>query len=356
MKNTHSAKTWIALFLVISLLMMAVLAGTVYLVDPYFQFRVKDNTYFLSAPYVNAGLIQNYDYDTAIVGSCMIGNFDMDQFRETLDAKPLKVENGGMGPNAIATYLNYIAKAGKASRYFVNIDLASFQSGADGVLNEYLMMDDLRSLGKYLFGYETWFRFMPVDCGLMLYKAWRGEFPPGKLAQRTSIDQNGAWNLSEKFGRDVVIYNREENLYEVSEVDLNNLQERLLTQIDGFLARVDFDAGSYTFIFPPYSTLYWCDTQDQAYFDTFLEAKEYFVMQLLARGCDVYDFQSAPLTNDLDNYQDSTHYCADVNRWMAECFVSGDYRVTQENYASLEEALKENTVSFRMENAELFEE
>ena len=109
---------------------MAVLAGTVYLVDPYFQFRVKDNTYFLSAPYVNAGLIKNYDYDTAIVGSCMIGNFDMDQFRQELDAKPLKVENGGMGPNAIAAYLNYIAKAGKASRYFVNIDLASFQSGS----------------------------------------------------------------------------------------------------------------------------------------------------------------------------------------------------------------------------------
>lgn len=354
MKDLQNPKAWIASFLILSILILAVFAASAYAIDPYFRYRVKDNEYFLSAPYVNAGLIRNYDYDTVIVGSCMIGNFDMDRFRGELDAKPLKIENGAMGPNAIAAFLEYAGKAGKASNYYVNIDLATYQSDTDGVLNAYLMEDDLLSTGKYLLGYETWFRFIPVDCGLMLYKAWRGEFPSGKFTQRTSIDQNGAWNLDESFGRDVVVSNRLANLYEVSEVNLDNLYPRMIGQIDEFLSEVDFETGSFTFIFPPYSTLYWCDAQDQGYFETFLQAKKYFVQNLLDRNCTVYDFQSAQWANDLDNYQDSTHYSPDVNDWMLDCFVSGDYRVTAENYDALETALIENTKTFRAENMELF--
>lgn len=354
MKNSQNAKMWIASFLALSILILSVFAGIAYIIDPYFQYRVKDNEYFLSAPYVNAGLIKNYDYDTLIIGSCMIGNFDMDQFRDELNVKPLKIENGAMGPNAISAFQNYADTIGRASQYIINIDLASYQSGEDGVLNEHLLKDDLLSKGKYLLGYETWFRFIPVDCGLMLYKAVLGDFPPGKFTQRTSIDQNGAWNLDETFGREVVVDNRLANRYEVSAVDLNNLHERMMKQIDSFLSKINFDSGSFTFIFPPYSTLYWCDTQDQGYFDTFLEAKKYFIHELLDRGCTVYDFQSAEWTNDLDNYQDSTHYCPDVNDWMFDCFLSGDYLVTAENYDTLEHNLIENTHTFRMKNADLF--
>ena len=354
MKNAQCAKTWIASFLVLSILILALLSGVAYAVDPYFQYRVRDNSYFLSAPYVNAGLIRNYDYDTLIIGSCMIGNFDMDRFRNELDMNPVKIENGAMGPNAIATFQNYASQIGRAKNYYINIDLTSYQAGEDGVLNEYLLKGDLLSTLKYLLGYETWFRFIPVDCGLMLYKSLLGQFPEGKFTQRTSIDQNGAWNLDEQFGRDIVIDNRLANRYAVSEVDLTNLQERMILQIDDFLSDIDFSAGNFTFIFPPYSTLYWCDTQDQGYFDTFLEAKRYFIRELLDRNCTVYDFHSAPWANDLNNFQDSTHYCADMNDWMFDCFLTGDYMVTAENYDTLEANLIANTEVFRTENLELF--
>lgn len=354
MKTSQTAKMWIASFLALSVLILAGISGIAYAIDPYFQYRVKDKEYFLSAPYVNAGLIKNYDYDTLIIGSCMIGNFDMDRFRNELGMKPVKIENGAMGPNAIATFQNYASDIGRAKNYYINIDLASYQTDEDGVMNEHLLKDDLLSTGKYLLGYETWFRFIPVDCGLMLYKAWRGEFPPGKFTQRTSIDQNGAWNLDERFGRDVVIDNRLANRYEVSAVDLDNLYDRMMIQIDEFLSEIDFESGSFTFIFPPYSTLYWCDAQDQGYFDTFLDAKRYFVQELLAKNCTVYDFQSAQWANDLDNYQDSTHYCADMNEWMFDSFLTGAYMVTAENYDTLEANLIANTHAFRAENAELF--
>ena len=354
MKKTLHARAWIASVLALSILILAVLSGIAYIVDPYFQYRAKDNTYFLTATYLNPGLIKNHEYDTLIVGSGMIGNFNPDQFREELNLNPLKVECGSMGPVTTAAYLNFAADARKAQHYFVNIDLASFWKEDKTVTNEYLMKNDLLSKLQYLLGYETWFRFIPVDCGLMLYKAWVGEFPSGKLSQRTSIDQNGAWTLGEEFGRDIVVNNRETGLYEVSSVELNNLYENMIVQIDSFISKVDFESGSFTFIFPPYSALYWCDAQDEGYLDIFLDAKCYFIQKLMDNNCTVYDFQSADLTRDLDNYKDSTHYCADVNTWMAQCFANGSYQVTQQNLFSLQEKLIENTEIFRSENASLF--
>lgn len=354
MKNTLSAKRWIASFFALTFLILLLLSGFAYWVDPYFQFRAKDNTYFLSAPYVNAGLVRNYEYDTLIIGSCMIGNFNMDRFRDELHVNPLKVESGGLGPDGIAAYLRFAADAGKASRYIVNIDLATFQSAESAIPNEYLMKDDLLSRAKYLLGYETWFRFLPVDCGLMLYKTCLGEFPPGKLSQRTSIDENGAWNLSERFGRDIVVHNRLANQYEVSEVDLNGLYDRLIFKIDRFLSGIDFDSASFTFIFPPYSALYWCDAQDLGYFDTFLAAKNYFIQQLLDRNCTVYDFQAAEETCNLDYYKDSTHYSSALNHWMTDCFVRGDYLVTKENCELMQKKLIETAAIFRAENPDLF--
>ena len=354
MKKQLTAKRWIAFFLILSVLFLTFLASVAYIIDPFFQFRVKDNSYFLTAPYVNAGLIKNHDYDTLIVGSCMIGSFDMNQFRNELGLNPLKAESGSMGPNSIAAYINYAASVGKAKHYFVNIDLASYQAGSDDIINHYLMKTDFLSRFQYLLGYDTWFRFIPVDCGLMLYKSILGDFPSGKMTQRTSIDFNGTGRLEEKHSRAIVVRNREAHLYEVSPVVLENLQERFTEQIDSFISQIDFSAGSFTFIFPPYSTLYWCDAQDLGYFDAFMSAKDYFIQELLARNCTVYDFQSADVANDLDNYKDSTHYSPAINAWMTECFASEDYLVTAENQSFLQEQLLENTKIFRAQNPDLF--
>ena len=189
----------------------------------------------------------------------------------------------------------------------------------------------------------------------MLYKSILGDFPSGKLTQRTSIDLNGTGRLEDKYSRAIVVRNRESHLYEVSPVALENLQERLVEQIDSFISKIDFSVGSFTFIFPPYSTLYWCDAQDLGYFDTFMSAKDYFIQELLARDCTVYDFQSADVANDLDNYKDSTHYSPGINAWMAECFVAEDYLVTEENQSFLQEQLLKNTKIFREENPDLFD-
>ena len=50
----------------------------------------------------------------------------------------------------------------------------------------------------------------------------------------------------------------------------------------------------------------------------------------------MYDFQSAEIVFDLDNYKDITHFHGQINDWMVSCFARGEYladtdRIKQSN-------------------------
>ena len=77
-----NAKKWILAFFAMSLALMLFFSVTAWVIDPFFQFRVKDNAYLLRGWFVDSGLIRNYDYDILFLGSSMVQNFDMDLARE----------------------------------------------------------------------------------------------------------------------------------------------------------------------------------------------------------------------------------------------------------------------------------
>ena len=104
--NKPSPLKWIRNFLCILLAILLFLSGIAYIVDPFMQFRVRDNAYFLEEWYVSGGLIKNYDYDTLILGSSVTQNFDMDVFRQELGVKPLHIGLGAMSPEEMAEFLN----------------------------------------------------------------------------------------------------------------------------------------------------------------------------------------------------------------------------------------------------------
>lgn len=351
----HIAQRWIASFLAIVLAVMALLSGIAYIVDPFFQFRVKDNSYMLSGWFVGSGLIENYDYDTLIVGSSMTQNFDMGVFRSELGVKPLHVGLGGIRSSEIHQLMNAAYDANKAKDYFICVDLLAFTGdSAESRYPKYLLKKDAFSRLRYLLSYEAWFRYIPVDVCFMLLDRLGVDLPL-KFAYSKSVDRLEDWRLDYTFGKDVVLNNYVSDKYSVSEVDVENLYERMTAHIDDYLLKFQFEKGTHTFFFPPYSSLYWCDAQNGGYFDACLSAKQYFVERATEYGANVYDFQCAGFTVDLNNYKDTTHYRPEINDWMVECFANRDYFATIENYDIFQEKLIENTNSFRSEYSELFE-
>ena len=127
--------------MVLLLALISLLCAVTYIVDPYFQYRVKDNSYMLNGYYVGPGLIRNYDYDTLIIGSSMTQNFDMDIFRENLGNSPLHIGLGAMNWTEIKEMLCFADSVGKATDYYVCVDLGGFRDNRESRLATYLLDD-----------------------------------------------------------------------------------------------------------------------------------------------------------------------------------------------------------------------
>lgn len=347
-------RKWILLIICIVMAVLIVCNLLTYIVDPFFQYRFKDNQYFIHTRYCAPGLIKTYDYDTIIIGSSMTQNFDMDLFRTELDCSPLHIGVGGMSDEDLVEYVLLSNKIGKADSYYLCIDIAEFRKQSESRTVDYLMRDDLLSHIQYAISYESLFRFIPVDI-LFTNVAKQGYSLPSSFAYKMGIDRFGYWGHEYSYGEEVVINGRKTGAYRVSEVDTTGLYEKMVDGIDAFFSQLNLRDANYFFFFPPYSSLYWCDAQEEGYFDAYLDAKEYFVEKAAESGAIVYDFQGADLTTNLDNYKDATHYSPEINDWMTNCFSLKENVITPDNCSEYREKIIVNMESIRKEYPAIFE-
>lgn len=331
MRNAIPAKRWLIIFLSIFLAAVTVIGMTAYLVDPFYQFRYEDRTYFNNtAKFPGPGLVKNYEYDTLIVGSSMTQNFDMELFRQELGVEPLHIGIGGMGLDELLSYIMLCERTGKCDNYYIGIDQYMLTDSIDFITPEYLFNDDPVSALRYLFSYESWFRYIPLDVVLSVISRMSVTMPD-KLQQAKNIDYLGNWENDYTFGEDVVIKNYLNNNYGVSSVETDDLYLRMTMQTDKLFEQLPGDKTRYRFFFPPYSVLFWYDAQNDGYIEEYLQIKQYFVEKAQMYGIEVYDFQSAEFVFDLNNYKDITHYSGEINDWMVQCFAQGLYLADNES-------------------------
>ena len=110
-------------------------------------------------------------------------------------------------------------------------------------------------------------------------------------AFRTHLTGIARFDLKEIVARPVKLFHVS-GKYSVSEVNTENLYERMTSHIDDYLLNYNFEKGTHTFFFPPYSSLFWCDAQNSGYFDAYLRAKQYFVLRATEYGANVYDSEA----------------------------------------------------------------
>ena len=351
-KRIHALK-WLVLFVVLSFAFILFFCTITYIVDPFFQYRVKDDSYMLRGRYVSAGLVKNYNYDTLIIGSSMIQNFDMDLWREELGGSPLHIGIGGMNTNELEELLNLADQTGKPTKYYICIDLSNFSADAASKIPSFLIENSVFSKLRYSVCFESWFRFMPVDIAFSVLKA-TGIQLPEKYTYSMSIDLLENWSNDYVFNKNVVITNYKSNLYNVSSINTENLLANMIQNMDKFFKNLSVDYSTCSFFFPPYSCLYWCNAQILGYYDEYIEAKKYFIQQAQAYGCDVYDFQAEDITMNLDNYKDMTHYAPDINDWMCHCFKEKNDLVSIDKYGIYRDKMDENINRFKEQYKDLF--
>jgi len=359
------SRKWAISTVCLTLAALVIIAAIAFIIDPFMQYRVSDYKYFLKSRYVNAGIIKNYPYDTVVIGSSMMQNFNMQSFRDKLDCEPIKVTLGGISMSEILAMIDLINKQNKAGKMYMSTDLYLFNStGATDRMNipYYLLDDCFANDYKYLLGYETWMRFIPVNIAINILILLGFDLPE-KFIQSTEIDYLEYWNDDFTFGEEIVInyYLRFRNSAAVPDndnddvgdiSDMNTMYSRMLLRFDEFLETINSDK-EYVFYFSPYSALFWYQAKRDGYFDIYQNVKIHMVNVLSEmNNVTVHDFQSMPLINDLSIYKDLRHYNAQVNEYMVDCFANGDYIVNAQTVSAGIDALREIVEQFEQDNSE----
>ncbi len=321
-----SAKKWLTGLLALILSILVCLGIAAYLIDPYFAYRFRDDTYIISSQFAMPGIIKNADYDSAVIGSSMIQNFNMNSFRENLDCMPIKLSNGGISLTEMSKLYTLLKNEGKSQRYYFCLDLYLFsyhENEDNDRTPDYLTDDNYLNDYRYLLGYATWMRFIPVDLAYVAMDKLDISLPE-KFSQSKKLDYLEDWSLDAVIGQEAVIDDYLTGTHNVSSVDLNNLYDRMIQRADTFMQSIDLSDGDYTFFFPPYSALFWYTAESEGYFDTYLAVKSYMIEVLAEKeNVKVYDFQNEEWIADLNNYCDMSHYGPDINEWMIDCFADG---------------------------------
>lgn len=348
MRDHKNIRNWIKSFFAGVLVFIFLISVIMYIVDPFFQYRVRDNQYLLSARFVSAGLIKNYDYDTLVLGSSMTQNFNMERFRNELGNRPLHIGLGGMKNSEMLELIRLAESVNKASAYYLCIDLNGFVSNDEGELYGYLLKDDLLSKLRYSLSFEAWVRYIPIDISLSFFKEL-GVSLPYKVTSSMSIDDLDNWNDDYEFGKNIVLNNYKNSLFSVSKINTNNLLNTMKVNIDMFFTNLQTNNKAINLFFPPYSALYWANSEKEGYLDSYLAAKRYFVEKAIAKGYNVFDFQSVDLTLNLDNYKDTTHYKQEINDYMIDCFASLENKLNLNLINDYEVRLKSNIEKIKLE-------
>ena len=323
----------IKLFIVLLVLFVA-MSFSIYVYDPLLYYRIPEDRLIINNyRFINPGLAMNADYDTVIIGSSMIQNFDMDQFRNELDLNPIKLSVGGMSIEGMKLTYDLVFREGKANNVFIAIDIPALSYSFKDLktYSTYLYDDNKLNDIRYLLGYETWLRLLPLSIGYNVLDRLNYKVP--NYYATYSVDDIAYWADTATFDEELVKEIYLSNVSLSSEILDEGLESRLSNNADNFLEIFDdFSLKKYTFFFPPYSALFWHIVDSSGQMDSYLAIKSYLVQKLsFYNNVEIYDFQDINEIINLNLYKDYTHYSPDINSLMVESFKKKKYKVIDFN-------------------------
>lgn len=301
-----SPKKYLGLFCIITFIILAIIAVTNYIVDPFMQYRVKDGKYILNPRFVNPGLLKNYDYDLLVMGSSMVQLLDMDLLRTKIPSKPLKIASGDMNTKELELLFSLASKE-KTNTFIINLDIHKFfEQIEENRYSEYLYEDGWINDLKYLTSYEA-NKLTPVDLLLSKYIDGENEISP-KIYYRTHIDKIGDFRLDLNFAR----YNVKRDYCIRQKPDTKDIYHRMVHRFEEFVSNMrlqEYTDKEFIFLLPPYSAVYWHAAKEDGYYAELIDFVDYVVNKLSPydniRVVCLYD---SDFIVEVKTYADMVHY------------------------------------------------
>ena len=332
---------WAAALLLTVAVLLALCAGTVRLVDPFFHYHDPDpeGEVWFDQRAQGAGLLRSQEYETLLMGSSLAANYRPFWFDVFYDTSTVKVTfpNGGFGEFTRA--LDYACTQQDVNRVIFGLDpnlLARSPQEEPDQLPDYLYDDNIWNDGQYLLNKDVLLR-----SGYTLLKKAAGE--------TQTIQDAFVWDGNVFFSRQLALagYERPEKTGTVLPADafLENCRENLAA-VTGWLEK--YPDTEFIFFFSPYSILFWDKMDRLGQTEAMLTLLEETTATLLRYDNAELQFFMADtdaITN-LDNYADHIHVAGRVTYRMAQAMPTGQYRLTAENRAEVLDGLRDFVVHY----------
>lgn len=349
-----SDKNWVKRFVIGSLCVLIAMGALVYFWDPYTYYRIVDGRLkYVASAYIDAGIIRNDEYDVAMIGSSVSQNFDVQRFRDQVGGNIVKINTGGISLEQRDLFYQALESAGKTDTYYIEVAISTFNA-EDDLLEDtpsYLYDDNQWNDYRYLYGYETWLRGMPISLAYNALALVNLEIDT--MHNLENVDYVGEWYYRKAVGKEVFRSNYRSGSGSISKQNHEGMYERMIENVDRKLTTIIDESNNYVFFFPPYSAAFWSDAESAGYAEIWYSVKEYIIQKLLEySNVEIYDFQYTEEICDLEHYRDVTHYGKELNDWMIGCFATDMNKVSKDNVNENIDALRKLVYKFREENRE----
>ncbi|MCI8593919.1 MAG: hypothetical protein HFF09_01515 [Oscillospiraceae bacterium] len=307
------------------LVILAALAAMVAVVDPFFQFHAPGSAEtYENERYENAGMIQNLDYDTIVMGTSLACNYRASWFDELTGGKTIKIGFRGGNPVEFdqALRLAFDTHPDIKQVFFgMDLNILLFYGGAaSSSLPDYLYNSTPLDDAAYFLNKDVYLR-----CAKTLLRRSRGGGVP--------LDDAYIWDGAYTFSRETALsnYERPDPADPLAEDYFFYGVDHNLVLFEGWLT--EHPNTQFTFFLSPYSVLYWDYVRRTGAADARLAALERAVDALVdyenLRIC-CFLGEEDIITN-LDNYTDYIHISGATTRRLAEEMTAGKCAVTREN-------------------------
>ncbi len=305
-------------------------AAIVIFIDPFFQYhKPLDNFPYVVDDQVdmNPGLAKHLDYDSVILGSSMVVNFNTEYVSNALGLNTVKLPYNGAYPKDQSNILDIIFKAkGKSvKRVFLGIDEMNYSGGVDETkfaITNYLYDNNKLNDVSYIFNKDV-----------LLDYCIRPVFD-----RKDKTDWNMIypfWWQEEHYSKPLVLMYYERAPIAQKSPETQSFIDAIGMNLDANIIPYieEHPETTFTIFFPPYSILYWDCVMNRKELDIVIEKYRYMCERLSEyENVEIFFFQNnEEIICNLNNYADYTHYSPKICEYMVQCFADGSHRVTADN-------------------------
>lgn len=312
-------------FLFSGLIPLSIIVASLYIFDPYqfFHKPIFRKTIFNSDMYYQAaGIINNYDFDSIILGSSILVNTSSNEASQKLGGKWVNLSAGGASIEIRTDILRYTLENKQISNIIFSLE-PGWLSNRNTAINQYSHLYDKNRLNDFKTYIDEYFMICLFFHNLCL----RGQ---------ESLDRPANW-INEP-STHMRLGGFHSWLANANRPDLNAVITQVLTfQKTNYSNSVSsiyipliqimqkYKQINFIFVIPPFSRL--------SYKLSFISIKP-ALLELLSLNLPnvyIYGFDNTNIPDDISHYIDTAHYDEKVNSFMLDAIKNDTHRITLEN-------------------------